>query len=350
MSTKPVVSVIIPTYNRADYIAQAIHSVLDQTYTNFEIIVVDDGSTDDTQHLLETFTDNIRCLTTEKRGPAHARNVGMKSANGKYIAFLDSDDLYLPGKLELQVAFMESHPEVGIVATEVSSLIGNATAEEYHLRSFHGIYHRKGWSYEDIYPVQGRFYYETLAEPVTYYIGNIFRHALQGPVLMSNTVLFQREILQSIGYQNEAYHLAEEYEFIVRICKNYHAAFLNIPTYLYRYHDNQISLINNPRSREKALTEIEIEKVLLQAVLDWGYGDNRYYEENKDWLNRRLAELYHCIGGMWLEIGEAHKARENFMKGDGFVPSWRENRRLLYVTYLPPFFRRVYLGIRRRLK
>jgi glycosyltransferase involved in cell wall biosynthesis len=345
-----MVSVIIPTYNRAGFISDAVQSVINQTYKNIEIIVVDDGSTDSTKSSVEPFRDKIHYIVTENKGQAHARNTGMKAATGHYIAFLDSDDTYLPYKLELQVSFMEAHPEVGIVATEVSSLIDNEIAEENHLRSFHCIYHRKGWSYEDIYPVRGLFHCETLARLVPYYIGSIFRHVLQGPLLMSNTILFPRELLQSVGYQNEAYHLAEEYELIVRICKHYYAAFLNIPTYIYRYHDNQISMVGNPTTRERVLTQIGIEKVFLQAVLDWGYDDKKYYDENKDWLNRRISELYHCIGKMWLEIGEAGKARENFSKGHSFDPSWRHNLQMLRFSYLPSLIRRGIKGVARRVK
>jgi len=341
MPIEPTVSVIIPTYNRAKFIPAAIQSVLDQTYTNLEIIVVDDGSTDDTQHVLEPFKDKIRCLATENRGPAHARNIGMKAALGKYIAFLDSDDLYLPGKLEIQVAFMKAHPEVGIIATEMSSMVGNTITEDYHLRSYHCIYARKGLSYEDIYAVCGQFHCKTFATPVPYYIGNIFSYVLQGPVLVSTTVLFPREILQRVGYQNEAYPNAQEYEFIVRICKHYQTAFLNIPTYVYRYHVNQISMVSNSRTREKILTEIRGEKVFLQAVLDWGYDDKKYYDENKGWLNHRIAELYNCIGEKWMEIGETGKARENFRKGHGFDPSWPQNIQNLRFSYLPSLIRRV---------
>jgi len=347
MSTESIVSVIIPTYNRAGFISDAIQSVLDQTYNNIEIIVVDDGSTDSTKDVLNQFMNKIHYYRTENKGPAHARNIGMKAASGKYIAFLDSDDLYLPWKLTLQVAFMEAHPEVGLVATEASSLIGDTIAEEYHLRSFHGIYNRKGWSYEDVYPVRGLFYCKAFANPVPYYIGNIFSYVLQGPLLISTTILFPRELLQSVGYQNESYRLAEEYELIVRICKHYNVAFLNIPTYLYRYHDNQISMVSNPRIRRKILTEIEIEKAFLQAVLDWGYGDKKYYAENKDWLNHRIAELYNCIGEKWLEIGEASKARDNFRKGHSYDPSWSKNIQYLRFSYLPNIIRR---GIRKAFR
>lgn len=350
MSREPLVSVVIPTYNCAAYIAQAVQSVLDQTYKNIEVIVVDDGSTDNTRLVLEPFMGKIRYILTENRRAAHARNVGMKAASGKYIACLDSDDLYLPSKVALQVAFMEAHPEVGILSTEVSSIIGKTITEECHLRSYHQIFERKGWSYGDIYPVQGQFRCEAVAEEVPYFIGNVFRHLLHGPVLMQNTVLFKREILEHVGYHDENYSHATEYELIVRICRDYQAAFLNIPTYLYRYHENQMSMIGSTMSREKILTQITIENDFLHAVLDWGYGDKKYYEENKGWLNHRIAELYHCIGEQWLEIGESGKARENFRKGHGFDPSWTPNMKNLRFSYLPSIMRRAIIGVSRRVK
>jgi glycosyltransferase involved in cell wall biosynthesis len=171
MSIEPAVSVVIPTYNRAGLIAQAVRSVLDQTGINFEIIVVDDGSTDNTRQILEQFNDKIRYLATENRGVAHARNIGMKASFGRYIAFLDSDDLYLPGKLALQVAFMEAHPEVGVVSTEMSAMIGNTVTRDYNLKIFHRIYNKKGWSYEDVYPVSGAFHCKVLDVTVPFYIG-----------------------------------------------------------------------------------------------------------------------------------------------------------------------------------
>jgi len=350
MSTEPTVSVVIPTYNRAGLIAQAVQSVLDQTGINPEIIVVDDGSTDNTRQVLEQFKDKIRYLATENRGVAHARNTGMKASFGKYFAFLDSDDLYLPGKLALQVAFMEAHPEVGVVSTEMSAMVGNTVTQEFFLRSYHGIYNKKGWSYEDVYPVSGQFHSDTLNKTVPYYIGSIFRQILQGQVLFTNTVLFQRNITATVGYQNESYRTGEEYEYLVRICKHYKAAFLDIPTYIYRYNDNQLTMVASKDSMARILTEIKTENVFLRAVMDWGVGDNKYYNENKDWINRRIAELYCCIGKKWLEIGEAGKARENFSLGRDFDPSYCNNIRGIKFSYFPNIIRRGINGVSRRLQ
>jgi glycosyltransferase involved in cell wall biosynthesis len=107
MRTDPLVSVIIPTYNRASLLCQTIDNVLKQTYRNFELIIVDDGSTDDTLARLRTYGNRIRIIAQDNAGPAVARNRGAREARGEIIAFQDSDDLWKLSKLQRQVAFLE---------------------------------------------------------------------------------------------------------------------------------------------------------------------------------------------------------------------------------------------------
>lgn len=117
MSQPPRVSVILPTFNRSGYLRQAIESVLAQTYPDFEIIVVDDGSTDDTRAVVAGFGDaRIRYEYQANAGRSAARNRGLALARGEYIAFLDDDDLFLPDKLAVQVGFLDAHPEIGLAA------------------------------------------------------------------------------------------------------------------------------------------------------------------------------------------------------------------------------------------
>lgn len=117
MNLTPKVSVIIATYNRADYLRQAIASVLAQSYPDFELLVVDDGSTDDTAAAVAEFTDaRIVYLHQTNAGRSAARNLGLTQARGMYVAFLDDDDLYLPHKLAVQTNFLDDHPEIGLVA------------------------------------------------------------------------------------------------------------------------------------------------------------------------------------------------------------------------------------------
>jgi glycosyltransferase involved in cell wall biosynthesis len=122
----PYVSVIIPTYNRASYVTEAINSVLAQTYTDYEVIIVDDGSTDRTREVIAHFRDLIRYIYQDNQGLAAARNTGIKAARGKWIAFLDSDDLWLPEKLTVQIEDLSRNPELHLHTT-------NATIYREHI-------------------------------------------------------------------------------------------------------------------------------------------------------------------------------------------------------------------------
>jgi glycosyltransferase involved in cell wall biosynthesis len=111
-----VVSIIIPTYNRAHLVAEAVESVLNQTYRDFELIVVDDGSTDNTEEIVRSFLDDrVKYVKQSNKGVSAARNMGIATAKGDFIAFLDHDDLFLPEKLSVQLARMRYDPKVGLV-------------------------------------------------------------------------------------------------------------------------------------------------------------------------------------------------------------------------------------------
>ena len=111
----PRISVVIPAYNCAPYVGQAVESVLNQTYSSFEIIVIDDGSQDNTREALQPYSQQIRYIYQNNQGVSVARNHGIQLARGKFIAFLDADDIFLPDKLETQLTLFEAQPELGIV-------------------------------------------------------------------------------------------------------------------------------------------------------------------------------------------------------------------------------------------
>jgi glycosyltransferase involved in cell wall biosynthesis len=121
----PKVSVIIPTYNCARYLPEAIDSALAQTYRDFEIIVVDDGSTDNTQEVLARYGDQIRVIRQSNQGRGAARNTGILAARGEYIAFLDADDLWVPQKLERQVPLFDERPEIGWACSDAVNFTGS---------------------------------------------------------------------------------------------------------------------------------------------------------------------------------------------------------------------------------
>ncbi len=117
------VSVIIPAYNAMNYLPKTVESALRQTFTDFEVIIVNDGSSDDIEKWVDTITDNrVKLIYQKNQGAATARNTGIAHAKGEYIAFLDSDDLWQPNKLKKQVDCLDNNQDLGLVYTWISSI------------------------------------------------------------------------------------------------------------------------------------------------------------------------------------------------------------------------------------
>ena len=124
----PRVSVLIPCYNAGAYLAQAVESVLEQTYQDFEILVVDDGSTDDSAAVARGF-ERVRYIPSKHSGISATRNLALKHAQGELITFLDADDLWAPEKLEKQVAYLDAHPEAMLVHAPAKNFYDGPEAE-----------------------------------------------------------------------------------------------------------------------------------------------------------------------------------------------------------------------------
>jgi glycosyltransferase involved in cell wall biosynthesis len=116
----PRVSVIIPTFNCARFLGRALKSVYEQIYADYEVIVADDGSTDETRQVVSPYDGRITYLYQANRGMSSARNLALSKANGEFIAFLDADDMWYPSKLDRQVAFLDTHRECGLVHSDVT--------------------------------------------------------------------------------------------------------------------------------------------------------------------------------------------------------------------------------------
>ena len=143
-----LISVIIPTYNRFTFLKNAIDSVLAQTFQEFELIVVDDGSTDETPKLISSYGNKLRVITQANQGPSAARNRGIEAAKGKWIAFLDSDDVWKLDKLEKQVQFIKDHPETKICQTEETWIRNEKRVNPRKKHEMHS-----GWIYEKCLPL-----------------------------------------------------------------------------------------------------------------------------------------------------------------------------------------------------
>jgi len=195
VNEKPKVSVIIPTYNRAELLPRAIKSVLEQTYQDFEIIVVDDGSTDNTEEVIKEFQEQdkrIKYIKHDKnKGGSAARNTGIKAARGEYIAFQDSDDEWLPEKLEKQMkVFKNALPEVGVVYT---GFLRIKNGKENYIPS--------SW--------------------VIKKEGNIHDELLRGNFVTTQSIIIRKECFKKAGMFDEKLPRLQDWELVIRLSKYY---------------------------------------------------------------------------------------------------------------------------------
>jgi glycosyltransferase involved in cell wall biosynthesis len=211
-NSTPQVSIIIPAYNGDRYITQAIESVISQTYTHWELIVVDDGSTDDTHQVLQPYLDRIRYFYQENQGVAAARNRGIQESQSELIAFLDQDDFFLPDKLAAQVALWSSSPELGII--------------------------NSGWR---LVNEQG----ETISDIKCWeYLPKLDLETwiVQMPVLPS-AMMFSRKWLELVGGFNSEFDSVDDADLLLRLALlGCEAAWLPQITVCYRQHDKNVSI------------------------------------------------------------------------------------------------------------
>jgi len=206
----PLVSVILPTYNRWPMLSDAIGSVLGQSYKGFELIVVDDGSQDKTLENLGRYGPALRVISQSRRGVATARNVGVIWACGDYLAFLDSDDLWKPRKLEVQVAFMEERPEVQICQTEE-------------------IWMRRG---VQVNPKKRH------RKPS----GDIFRRSLDLCLVSPSSVMMTKELFERVGGFDESFTVCEDYDLWLRVAVDNPVPLIPAPLVVKRGgHEDQLS-------------------------------------------------------------------------------------------------------------
>jgi len=194
-SREPLVTVVIPAYNRESRLGEAIESVLAQeTDFRYEVIVVDDGSTDGTGEVARSYGSPVRALYKENGGPASARNAGVLAARSRLIALLDSDDLMLPGRLARQAGFLLAHPEVVLT---FGDLVLEANAGVNYLKACNLPFVRGQWLVVD--------------EP--------YRRLLtQGNFVTNVTTMFRKEDYVAAGMMNESLRVSEDYELWTRMC------------------------------------------------------------------------------------------------------------------------------------
>ena len=255
--TKPFFSIIIPLYNKQNFIADTLKSVIAQTYTNFEVIIIDDKSTDNSIEAALTVTDDrVRIIEHNvNKGLSASRNTGIINAKGKLIAFLDADDTWQPLFLEKIYDLTQNYPNADLFAAKYKEVYRNTTIE-HNINTSTGI------------------------------LDNFFLLNLKQPIYCPSGLCIKREIFDKIGYYNESITLGEDVDFNIRIHLSYKMAFCNEP--LVNYTMESENQITRSSLSNKTITDFDKYEILTDS--------NPYLKKFLD-LNRYImAKAYRLEG------------------------------------------------------
>ena len=235
----PLISVVIPAYNCEQFIADALDSVIEQNILDLEIFVIDDGSTDCTKDVVSRYGDSVTLIQQQNAGAAVARNEGLRRARGKYVALLDSDDLWLPGKLQLQIDHLERHPDVDMCCT------------------------RWGLLYPD---TSGQYSFKTPSKPESSTVdpmcaGWIYCKLLQDCIVWTSTVVMRRTLIEHVGSFDPELRRGQDYDYWVRASRKTKIDRLDVPLALYRMQ------VSHDRKFPDKNWELA---VIQRAIENWG--------------------------------------------------------------------------------
>ena len=276
------VSVVIPTYNRSRLLRETLQSVFAQTYREYEVIMVDDGSTDDTRAVVEGYGDQVRYLYQENAGEARARNHGIQAARGELIAFLDSDDVWEPELLETEVGILDRFPEVVLVSAR--SITAGKESEEF--------------------PRTQEVFW-----------GDLFLRLFQGGFINTSAAVVRKWCLEEVGGFNETYRCYEDYDLWLRIARRYSVAYVNrCLVRCGRQGDN----VSKDRTRPR--------EVILE-ILARNYDPSRIPPSI---YRRRVSDCCLALGRVSWSRGEPDQAWTYFRRAQAMTPySLRPYRYLL---------------------
>ncbi|WP_419663473.1 glycosyl transferase, family II [Desulfosarcina variabilis str. Montpellier] len=287
----PKISVIIPTYNASNYIQETINSILEQDYKDFEIIIVDDCSSDNTKQKVNEYNlEKITFISLEKNhgGPSRPRNIGIKNSKGKYIALCDSDDLFCPGRLSTAMALLEKQPHIGMVFTGATKF-NDCTGEL--IGNFHDGYD-KFWSIP-----------KTNINNNKYIISseNAFEGLFFENFIMPSGVTINKEIFLKVGYFDESLKNGDDWDMWFRITKQAKIGFIDEVGFKYRIRSGSVS----KRGAELAINRIKVLKKLRKTKLP---------KDLYNQLKNQLSNHYFGLAYKYKETGMFRLSFDYFKK------------------------------------
>lgn len=298
------VSVIIPAYNAALYIVDALESVFAQTHSDFEVIAIDDGSTDETWQILKRYADRICCLRQVNGGPARARNAALRLASGTFVAFLDADDLWVPEKLSMQAGFLEEHHDVELVFSDMEEF----SEDEVVRPSFFAT----------------RQNAEILRRPGR--IADAFERLLGEYLIPTSTVLVRRRVLDKVGTFDETFEaMAEDKDLWLRIARVGGIGCLPLLLTRKRVHASNVSRAWGSEPSLRAYIQ-----VFTKIAGDW----DSLGPKSRALVARNLGSLLLTLGNLHLSQGRRASARRDLATALRYRPSPRAIL-LWLASYLP---------------
>jgi len=306
---RALVSIIIPTYNRSAMLLRTLESVKRQTHREWEAIVIDDGSTDGTSRLFEPGVQDrrIRDIRQENAGVSAARNSGLRAAHGDFIAFLDSDDLWRPWKLEVQVTALQANPDVGMVWTDMEAIDSRDNVLlSHYLRKFYTSY--QWFTNDTLFSEHRRLPLEAIgavASPAILHVGNIFSPMLTGNLVHTSTVMITRSRLEAVGLFDESIKPSgEDYDFHLRTCREGAVGFLDVVSTSYRI--GGADQLTKPQNAVP-LAECFVRIVTTALKRDGDRVDPKY----RRLIVKALGEGYAWAADENLKMGHVGKARRH---------------------------------------
>jgi len=342
----PLISVIIPAYNRERHLSQCLESVLAQTWTRLEAIVVDDGSTDGTRELVACFQsrdERIRYISKPNGGVSSARNVGIQAAHGDWIAFLDSDDAWLPWKLEAQAAGLNALPDVGMIWTDMAAINEQGTQLfERYLRRMYGSYQKQSE------PLFGRFVDLDLPslkpfsrDRLRIGHGEIYPQMLRGNLVHTSTVLIRKDRALQTGLFDESYRRAgEDFGFHLRTCRLGPVALLDEPSILYRIGaDDQLT---------HRRFQVSLAEAFLRTITEEVQSQKGNVPLTRKQLHAVFSEAHCWLGTELLSQGHWRSALPHLLESLQYeqtnLAAWRQLGRMVLPNPVRKAIKRVLLG------
>jgi len=325
MLEKGLVSVVIPTYNRAGTIVRAVESVLNQDYPLVEVIVIDDGSKDDTpERVSKRFGEDqrVRYFRIPNSGVCGARNRGLKEVRGEFVAMLDSDDYWLPGKLSLQIGVLQKHPELSMVWSDMDAIdeADNLVARRY-LRTMYA-------SYRYFPSTLDLFDKELKTEGnIPYYIGRIARAIVIGNLVHTSTVMARTECIFKAGEYDQSVHPAEDQDYYYRLCLTGPVALIDTVTIHY-----QVGAAD-AASGEARFYEVAVSAMKVFNRLR-GRSDD-IFPLSKELIEQKETDLNRWVGLASFHKGKIADARHYLKKRLMHNPNDKASLIYFILTFLP---------------